>query len=217
MHRKSSRKARLQANQPKRVSAVRELTREELDNLILSHRDSARALARTLLRAWSVRLDPCEVDSTVDLALCEAARGFKPDAGTKFMTYLYYFLKGSLIETLTQNMRFRREIIESERTMPEGQNDYTERADVDQNGIYFAISECPERHVYRRQLRARMETAMLRLSNLEKKVVVNVHVMELKLARVARDLGYSRGYINDVRGSAFKKMRQDLEELDEAA
>ena len=55
-----------------------------IEELVLEHRMSGRKLARSLLNKWNIRLGTDEINSTVDLALCEAATRFCPDRGAKY-------------------------------------------------------------------------------------------------------------------------------------
>ena len=77
------------------------LTEFEKEDLITQSRLKARKLARSILRKWNARLDLQEVDSIVDLSLCEAAHRFDPSVGASFMTFLFYHLRGNLIRTIT--------------------------------------------------------------------------------------------------------------------
>ena len=43
-----------------------------------------------------------EVDSIVDLALCEAARRYSPDKGAAFMTFFFYHLRGHLVRAVAK-------------------------------------------------------------------------------------------------------------------
>ena len=78
-----------------------ELTDEDREALVIEFRLKARKLARSILRKWHARLDLQEVDSIVDLSLCEAVRRFDPTKGASFMTFLYYHLRGNLIRTVS--------------------------------------------------------------------------------------------------------------------
>ena len=80
---------------------ARLLSEEAKARVIISSRGKARKLARSILRRWNARLDLNEVDSIVDLSLCEAAARFSPDMGASFMTFLFYHLRGNLIRTIS--------------------------------------------------------------------------------------------------------------------
>ena len=73
---------------------------EAVNELILGHRENGRKLARSMLRRWRVRMSPEEIDSIVDLTLCEAARRYCPNRGASFMTFFYYHLRGHLVRAV---------------------------------------------------------------------------------------------------------------------
>jgi DNA-directed RNA polymerase sigma subunit (sigma70/sigma32) len=77
------------------------LTEEARTELVLTYRIKARKLARSILRKWHARLDLQEVDSIVDLSLCEAVRRYNPTKGASFMTFLFYHMRGNLIRAVT--------------------------------------------------------------------------------------------------------------------
>ena len=87
-----------------RQNRSRNLSVEEQHALILEHRESARKVARTILRKWNVVMGADEIDSAADLALCEAAHGYRPKASATFMTYLFYFIKGCLSRAIHSNL-----------------------------------------------------------------------------------------------------------------
>src|SRR5690348_15064745 len=70
------------------------------EELVLRYRMKARKLARSILRKWHSRLDLQEVDSIVDLSLCEAVARYNPAKGASFMTFLFYHLRGNLIRAV---------------------------------------------------------------------------------------------------------------------
>lgn len=86
----------------KRISIEKrsELGAREIEKLILDHRENGRKLARSVLRKWRARLSLEEVDSIVDLTLCEAAKRYRPDKGACFMTFLFYHLRGYLVRAV---------------------------------------------------------------------------------------------------------------------
>ena len=66
------------------VDVCAELPAVEQERLILDHRDNGKKLARSILRRWRVRMPAEEVDSIVDLTLCEAAKRYRPEEGRQF-------------------------------------------------------------------------------------------------------------------------------------
>ena len=65
--------------------------------------------------------------------------------------------------------------------------------------------------LYAGQIHEHCRQAVHALNNLEQEVVSRVYLYGTKLAVAARELGYSRGYINEVRGKAIGKLRSSLD------
>ena len=83
---------------PKVLSPLEQ--QQRIDDLILNHRENGRKLARSILRRWRVRMLTDEIDSIVDLTLCEAAKRFSTDFGASFMTFFFYHLRGHLVRAV---------------------------------------------------------------------------------------------------------------------
>lgn len=77
---------------------------EARNNLIEAHIETAQKLAATIMKRWNSRLPKEEVQSLANVALCEAAARFDPDRGVKFVTYLFYFIKGQLGVAVTASV-----------------------------------------------------------------------------------------------------------------
>ena len=191
--------------------------------IIISHRITARKLARHMLKRWNARLDQEEIDSVADLALCEAARGFDPKEGSAFSTYLFYFLKGSLIKAMQMNKGVIINVSTCDgdmrkRTYGDGvQDQYIVDDTKGSLDDPDSPNSSPERGFYLLEIRRKCNEALLALSNLEREVVVKVHIFDYKVATVARRLGYSRGHISNMRKVALKKLQNQLTEFDKAA
>lgn len=179
--------------------------------LVISERARARKLAHHILNHWNATLDRDEFESVVDLALCEAARNFKPQHDVKFSTYLFYFLKGALIRSIAFSKK--------DRCIPLDKEEHEQRSLLPaheleeaaaRQGYSFSSDGLTEKNVYLDELRQYCEKALRGLSELERTVVFRVHVLDFKLARVARDLGYSRGHISELRTKAFRKVREEM-------
>ena len=65
--------------------------------LILKSRPSAARVVGSLLRRSNCFLDRTEIQSIADIALCEAARNFDPERGNSFMSYMFLYLKGAVM------------------------------------------------------------------------------------------------------------------------
>lgn len=195
----------------------------DTDALILENRTSAQRMARSLLKRWGAFLDSEEVVSLTDLSLCEAARSFDPNRGVRFTSFLFYTLRGNLIRALTESCRRGAIMTESDMQCAEtGNNTNAEGGSrsrsMDQRATTGEEEEsCPEKVTYLKELRAHCNRALNQLSQLERKIVIDVHVLDWKVARVARKIGYSRGHVSALRKDAFAKLRPMLVDYKEAA
>lgn len=77
------------ARKARRAAGAKGTSRRERTELVVGYRLKARKLARSILRRWHARLDVGEVDSIVDLSLCEAVQRFSPEKGASFMTFMF--------------------------------------------------------------------------------------------------------------------------------
>lgn len=187
--------------------------------LIIAHREVAQRIVRSLMRRWNVRLEQDDVHSIADIALCEAAVRFDPEKNVKFITYLFHFLRGTLIQEIRTRKRQSNVILEStiESRRFDGEDGgaraggETLSALATEQGM--TGDECPERNTYLKELQFYCELAMQSLSPLEREVVTGIHFHEKKVARYAREIGYSRGHLSAVRKQAFTKLRPQLEPL----
>lgn len=174
-------------------------------SLILSHREGAMKICRKILRKWGVTLEEDEVRSLADVALCEAAKGFNHKKGAQFVTYLYFFAKGELAREIGR--RTKREMpIELDKPCSMKK---VERELINSEANLKLV--CPEGELAVKEVRAKCREALEALSELERQVMLRVHVYDFKVASVARSLGYSRGYLSDVKRVAATKMQSYLE------
>ena len=188
-----------------------------VEQLILENRVRARRMGRSIMGRWGATIPEDEFGSVCDLALCEAASRFRSDFGTEFPTYLFYFLKGALARAIDASKMRSVQVSFEDRveTSPKKHIDSLETSEED--GIGALDNGCPERSAYLDELRVHCNRALLSLNHLERKVVLNVSLLELKVAHVARNMGYSRGYVSSVRKDALGKMRRELSHLKQAA
>lgn len=183
--------------------------------LIVQYRVKARKLARSILRKWHARLDLEEVDSLVDLSLCEAARRFNSRKGASFMTFLYYHLRGNLIRTIhysaTVNAIPTGEAYDSE-SFEEG-NDKNQRV-CSANEVADALCSTeyisPDDLLYKKELVSLSHAACSRLDNLEREVIERIYLKGQQLMDIARSLGYSRCHISRVKRKALETLYDDL-------
>jgi RNA polymerase sigma factor (sigma-70 family) len=186
------------------------LSEEAKEKLILKSRNKARKLAKSLLRRWNARLDILEIDSIVDLSLCEAASRFSPDVGASFMTFLFYHLRGNLIKTIS--------VAANSNTVPlfDGESsDDLENGGFAQsyeiaNALTGSEAARPDELLIKSEMIKLSSSARDRLDSLAKEVLDRVFIDEEQLIDIAYDLGYSRCHISRVKRRALEAVYEDL-------
>lgn len=188
------------------------VTPEMRDRLVIKHRLKARKLARSILRKWNSRLDIEEVDSVVDLSLCEAAARFRPEMGASFITFLYYHLRGNLIRTISTAANAN--------TVPLFDSDAVTGGD-ELDAIVANASEIadsltgtdtmrPDEAFMKREMVELSMRAKAKLDALAREVLDRVYGDEEQLIDIANNLGYSRCHISRVKRRALEAMYDEM-------
>lgn len=154
-----------------------------------------------------------EVDSIVDLALCEAAQRFSPTKGASFMTFFFYHLRGHLVRAVaraTQINNFQA-TIEGDTENEADLSNYSQYIHlVDQELYSQREQETPEELVLRREKIGVCRDALDSLDSLEKVVLERSYADDEALVDIASTLGYSRCHISRVKKSAMIKLKGNL-------
>lgn len=192
------------------------ITPEEKEVLVLEFRLKARKLARSILRKWHARLDVQEIDSLVDLSLCEAVKRFDPTKGATFMTFMFYHLRGNLIRAVTAAASANAIPIELE----EGINpeDANKRVSIYKGANAIEIAEAlvghevvlPDEALYKKELVGLSMEACKKLDNLEKEVIERIYLQGDQLMDIANSLGYSRCHISRVKKKALQTLNNEM-------
>jgi RNA polymerase sigma factor (sigma-70 family) len=197
-------------------SSAKKLTRKKRDALVIEYRVKARKLGRSILRKWHARLDLEEVDSVVDLSLCEAVKRFDPSKGASFMTFLYYHLKGNLIRAVSAAAHAN--FVPGMESEKDGESDTPPVTALE---VVEAISGTDQRQpdelLLHKELVDLSKDACTRLDPLEKQVIERLFLQGEQLMHIANSLGYSRCHISRVKKKALEHLQSDLERLLKAA
>ena len=198
---------------PKRRSPG--LSPAERGQLVLEFRMKARKLARSILRKWHARLDLLEVDSVVDLSLCEAVKRYDPRKGASFMTFLFYHLRGNLIRAVS--------VAASMNAIPSGDGEHellgsSRRGKAGHGVSAMEVAEAlcnhdhilPDEALFRKEMTALSSAACEKLDALEREVIYRIYVKEQQLIDIAHTLGYSRCHISRVKRKALDALCDNL-------
>lgn len=192
----------------------------ETEMLILEHRVQARKLSRSILRRWRSRLDLEELDSLVDIALCEAAAKFNPNKGASFMTFYFYHLHGFLVKAIDQSCNSNTvpassaEIAE----LPSDYNSISIKNGVHRvgtaNDVVNALSNkqylLPDEMLYKKEISEISSDSCKALTDLQKEVLYRIYNLDESTVDIAGELGYSRCHISRVKRKAFEHLYNDL-------
>ena len=176
-------------------------------------RPAVKRMALKLRRQYCPAFDYEELLSIADFCLCEAAAVHDPSQGASLTSLSYAYLWRTLCseirkETKQRNRRAAALKADPAIQTPHEEPHYCEAVDP---------SESPYQKVAHDQFRARATAAVLELSPLEQQVIKEVEIHAEKVAKLARQLGYSRGHLSLVRSRSLKKLRVELAEFGIAA
>jgi RNA polymerase sigma factor (sigma-70 family) len=193
------------------IDSVRQ---EEISQLILNHRENGRKLARSILRRWRVRMPAEEIDSIVDLSLCEAARRYSSERGASFMTFFFYHLRGHLVRSVARAAQGNNIFLSFARNAGVEASDW---AHLSNEVIWSYVPEylvfgqrdieTPEHAMIRREKIKQCQSACAQLDSLEKEIIDRSFSSEQPLVDIARSLGYSRCHISRVKKTALDRLK----------
>ena len=191
---------------------------QSFDELVVNHRENGRKLSRSILRRWRVRMAPDEIDSIVDLALCEAAHRYDATKGASFMTFFYYHLRGHLVRAVASAANA------SNIFLAYAQNNGMEIGDwsrtSEESISYFlpdnslfgrSEEETPEALFLKKEKAERCADAISQLDELEQAVLNRSFRGGEQLIDIASQLGYSRCHISRVKKRALERLQTLLE------
>jgi len=201
----------------KKKAVKKKIVKKTFDELVLEHRENGRKLGRSILRKWRVRMPSDEIDSVVDLALCEAAKRYSPDKGASFMTFFFYHLRGHLVRTVSKAAQASNIFMAfAKNTGIEASQWHDIDADVlwgyvpDESVFGKKEVETPENKILRNEKIVECRQALSKLDNLEKQILIRSYEKEQPLVDIAKSLGYSRCHISRVKKSALSHMKANL-------
>ena len=187
--------------------------------LIVKYRLKARKLGRSILRRWHARMDLDEVDSIVDLSLCEAVKRFDPAKGASFMTFLFYHLKGNLVRAVTTAAASNTiPVFNSDETEPQvGEPEHLfghqframNSAEV-ADAVVSQDAPLPDEMLWRKELHSQSTLACDKLDPLEREIIKRIFLQEQQIMDIAATLGYSRCHISRVKKKALETLYNEL-------
>lgn len=199
------------------------LSVEELQNIIITNRESARKIAHSLLRRWRVTLPLEETESLVDLTLCEAANRFSPEHGASFMTFFFYYVRGNLARNIGKLVRISQVFVtpgtaldsvdfniknQSTRTNNLSSSESWESPAPHENNI-------PENAILKHEMSMLCNRALSKLDPVDREVLLRLYDDDETLVDIAKSLGYSRCHISRIKKRALKQFRSSFALINE--
>ncbi len=213
-------KKSIKAQTAHNLSVIRhsgELSPLQQEALIIKYRIKARKLGRSILRRWHSRMDLDEVDSIVDLSLCEAVKRFDPYKGASFMTFLFYHLKGNLVRavaTAAASSSLPALLADFNEVFADEADGGAALQSVNAMEIADAVTsqDCPlpDEALWRKELSSRSSNACEKLDALEREIIKRIFVQEQQIIDIAAALGYSRCHISRVKKKALDTLQDEL-------
>jgi len=198
--------------------AFRELPQYQQEALIMKYRIKARKLGRSMLRRWHARMDLEEVDSIVDLSLCESVKRFDPEKGASFMTFLFYHLKGNLVRAVISAASSNAiplaiaEMLES--FGGDEENSSSRSVGINATELAEAVTSQealrPDEALWRKEMSDMSAAACAKLDELEREIVKRIFIQEQQIIDIAAALGYSRCHISRVKKKALDTLHDEL-------
>jgi RNA polymerase sigma factor (sigma-70 family) len=186
------------------------------ERLVLDYRERGRKLARSILRGWRAIYDLKEIDSIVDLSLCEAVQRFDTKRSVSFLTFFYYHLKGNLIKNISDSAS-------AAKHMPVYDSSTYDQADLHLKARLLSAQDVadalngqedtsPDQELLKKEMVRLRISACAKLSELERIVIERVLFNEEGVNELANELGYSRCHISRVKGKALEALKREFED-----
>jgi len=214
----SALRARARLKPIRKPIKIKKLTARQREALVLDHRTQARKLARSILRKWHSRIDIQEVESVVDLSLCEAVKRYDPSFGASFITFLFYHMRGNLIRTVSEAANLNMIAVDDEELENQANDIYFSNYQELRSATAAELAQAvgrndhplPDALLLKKEVAELSVQAFDKLDSLERSVIERILLNEEQLIDVAQDLGYSRCHISRVKRKALETLHKDL-------
>lgn len=196
----------------KETAPVKKLSKVKINLLITEHYELGQKLAWSMLSNWRIRLPKDDVDSSVGLALCDAAHRFDPSRGVSFKTFLFYHLRGVLLKEVTAKVQNGKTIYRSinDADLFESESDKLPEWDLK------CVDDLdPEKIMSNREMANWFSKALDQLDPLQKTVVMRSLINDEQINSLAKELGYCRCHLSRVKTQAIEIIKNSLAMMNE--
>lgn len=193
------------------------LNSDERATMIIEHRECGRKLASRLLREWRIQLGKDELDGAADLAVCEAAERFDSSRGTRFSTFLYYYIRGNLLRMIERTVAEKRAVQAVQYLVSASRNEQFDLADapdinpiVDPDACLTPQPVSPEESYLQQERVGVVTQACEQLTGVEREVIMRRFMKGESPSEIASALGYTRREVMFFERSAFNVLKPIL-------
>ena len=202
------------------VKAVSRVDSATVEQLILTHRETGRKFGRTVLRKWGAQMSDDEFESAVDLAICEAARSYSPEQGASFSTFLFYYVRGTLIKVIKSSVTARKvaraaffSVAGNELTKLDfEENAGNETPLKDLEAVESREYESPEERALRFERIRLVRESLEKLGENERRVLTSLYHEGKTPNEMVREFGWSRQFIARVKNQGIQQLKRLLAE-----
>ena len=212
-------KSRLTSAADKKASKkANSLNQDQLNQLILDHRENGRKIARSILKKWHVRMPTEDIDSIVDLTLCEAGSRFSLEHGASFMTFVFYHLRGNLVRAVAKASQATGTFIQACGDSNLAITEWDPEINSEKGFVIITETEAfgnreiktPEQSMITEEDATLCREACEKLDELQRIVITKSFEGDQSLVDIAKELGYSRCHISRIRTAALKVLKKHL-------
>lgn len=182
------------------------------------YQEPAMRIAFSLLKKWRCQMNRDDVQGMVGIALVKAAQQFDPSHGTKFESFLFYYIKAELIKTIEGAVKAKKAIEALRDVTPEfgdlnGQSNQNkskndEQVLPDPDRISASPSINPEKKMILEERNELVRQALTRIDEKHRDILEFIYFQQMHPQEIKEKLGLSRSGIK----SALRKAKQALEE-----
>ena len=186
------------------------------------YRESAQKIAFSLLRKWRCQISKDDVEGMAGVALVRAAQHYDPSHGTKFESFLFYYVKAELIKAIDGAVTAKKAVAALRDVVPEYEphDDSQKEAKKDKEKVLpdpdrIAASHpvTPEGRMIIEERNASIHQAMQRIDEKHRRVLEMVFFKQADPAELKDKLGLTRSGIKRALNNAKKALEKELQAI----
>lgn len=185
------------------------------------HHDAAMRMAFSLLKRWRCQLNREDVEGMAGVALCRAAQQFDPSLGTKFESYLFYYVRAELIKAIEESVHARKAIEALRDVVPDNDAKIENTSSTDSSGptlpdpdrIGAATAPTPEGRMLHQEQAEQVRQALNRLEENHRTILQLVYFEQVHPQQLREQLGLTRSGIRRALENAKRALKKELQRV----